>query len=131
MIRAASCQCGQLGLTCEGDPVRISVCHCLDCQRRSGSSFAAQARFPIDRVTITGASNHWTRVGDEGGAGHMHFCPTCGSNVFYRLPAEPELIAVAIGAFADPSFPAPTYSVYENRKHAWVAITGDGIDHDG
>lgn len=127
--RTANCQCGQLSLACTGDPVRISTCHCLDCQRRSGSSFAAQARFPTENVTITGEARHWTRFGDEGGQGDMYFCPTCGSNVFYRLPAEPELIAVAIGAFADPTFPPPQYSVYEDRKHAWVEIAGDGIDH--
>ena len=54
--RTASCRCGRLSATCTGDPVRISVCHCLDCQRRSGSSFAAQARFPVHQVTIVGES---------------------------------------------------------------------------
>ena len=126
--RRATCQCGQLAVECTGDPVRVSVCHCLDCQRRSGSSFAAQARFPSDRVTIKGEARHWTRFGDEGGQGDMNICPTCGSNDFYRMPAEPNLVAVAIGAFADPTFPQPDYSVYENRKHAWVDIVGEGID---
>ena len=55
MTRTATCQCGQLAVACEGDPVRISVCHCLDCQKRSGSSFAAQARFPVDKVTVNSA----------------------------------------------------------------------------
>lgn len=130
MTRRATCQCGQLAVACEGNPLRVSACFCLDCQRRSGSSFAAQARFPVDRVTITGEAHHWTRVGDEGGEGHMYFCPTCGSNVFYRLPALPDLVAVAVGAFADPSFPQPEYTVYENRKHDWVEIVGEGIEHD-
>ena len=128
--RTATCQCGQLAVACTGDPVRISVCHCLDCQRRSGSSFAAQARFPAENVAITGDAKHWTRFGDEGGQGDMYFCPTCGSNVFYRLPAEPDLVAVAIGAFADPhAFGEPLYSVYEGRKVAWVEITSTGTEH--
>ncbi len=127
--RTATCQCGQLAVACTGEPVRVSACHCLDCQRRSGSAFAAQARFPADSVIITGEAQFWTRFGDEGGEGHMYFCPTCGSNVFYRLPAEPDLVAVAIGAFADPTFRPPDYSVYENRKHSWVAIVGDTIEH--
>ncbi|HEX4692945.1 GFA family protein [Sphingomonas sp.] len=109
--------------------MRVSVCHCLDCQRRSGSSFAAQARFPEDRVTITGQSKQWPRVGDEGGGAAFDFCPDCGSTVFYRNIDMPGLVAVAVGAFADPSFPPPIYSVYEDRKHAWVEIVGDGIDH--
>ena len=129
--RRASCACGQLTIDCAGDPVRISVCHCLDCQRRSGSSFAAQARFPADRVTVSGQSRQWTRVGDEGGKGFFDFCPDCGSTVFYRVEADPDMVAVAIGAFAEPGFPPPIYSVYEGRKHSWVAIVGDGIDHYG
>ena len=127
--RIASCQCGQLTATCEGEPVRISVCHCLDCQRRSGSSYAAQARFPAEAVTLSGESGVWSRSGDEGGVAQFHFCPTCGSSVYYIAEAQPELVAVAVGAFADPSFAQPEYSVYEGRKHSWVAINGQGIDH--
>ena len=127
--RTATCQCGQLSVICTGDPVRVSVCHCLDCQKRSGSSFAAQARFPVGRVAITGESKQWSRVGDEGGGAVFHFCPECGSGVFYRNIDMPDLIAVPIGAFAEPGFPAPNYSVYEGRKQAWVQIVGEGIDH--
>ena len=127
--RTASCQCGQLTATCEGDPVRVSVCHCLNCQRRSGSSFSAQARWPVGQVTISGESKGWQNRGDEGGLGAFHFCPTCGSGVWYMVEAMPDLVAVAIGAFADPSFARPDYSVYETRKHHWVAITSEGTEH--
>lgn len=126
--RTASCQCGALTATCEGEPVRVSVCHCFECQRRSGSSFAAQARFPAERVTLAGDSRQWQRRGDEGGLATFHFCPTCGSSVWYMAEAEPELVAVAIGAFNDPAFPQPDYSVYEGRQHRWVKIVGEGID---
>lgn len=128
MTRTATCACGQLAIECEGEPVRISVCHCLNCQRRSGSSFAAQARFPIDRTWVIGRSKQWTKAGDEGGEAEFSFCPDCGSTVFYHAVAQPELVAVAIGAFADPTFAAPNYTVYESRKHAWVDIIGDGIE---
>lgn len=128
MTRTATCACGQLSIACEGDPVRISVCHCLNCQKRSGSSFAAQARFPVDQTTVTGESKQWSKAGDEGGVAIFDFCPACGSTVFYHAVAQPELVAVAIGAFADPSFAAPNYTVYESRKHAWVEIVGDGIE---
>lgn len=129
MSRRASCQCGQLAVTCEGEPVRVSVCHCLNCQQRSGSVFAAQARFPADKVTIARNAREWVRVGDSGNAASFHFCPVCGSTVFYRAPPFPDLIAVAIGAFADPAFPSPHYSVYEERKHRWVTIDGETIEH--
>jgi hypothetical protein len=128
--RVASCRCGQLRVECRGEAVRISVCHCLNCQRRSGSSFAAQARFPADQVRFSGDSTAWVHVGDNGQATDFHFCPTCGSTVWYQGGGMPELIAVAIGAFADPDFPAPDFSVWETRKHAWVQITGEAVEHD-
>lgn len=126
--RIATCRCGQLSVTCEGDPVRISVCHCLNCQKRSGSSFAAQARWPDDRVEVTGASKQWVGTGDEGGVATFSFCPECGSTVFFAFDQMAGMTAVAIGAFADPTFPGPEYSVYESRKHAWVEIVGEAIE---
>lgn len=128
--RTAICRCGQLTATATGKPVRVSVCHCLDCQKRSGSAFAAQARWPADQVTTEGRSKTWTTANDSGALTSFHFCPDCGSTVHYRGGGMPDHIAIALGAFADPHFPAPNFSVWENRKHAWVEIVGDGIDHD-
>ena len=128
-LRRATCQCGQLVAECFGDPVRISVCHCLDCQRRSGSSFAAQARFPEDRVNLSGIFREWIRPPDGRPEVVHHFCPHCGSEVWYRARAQYDLIAIPIGAFADPGFPAPNYSVFEDRKHRWVDIGGDAVEH--
>lgn len=127
--RKASCRCGQLTIRCSGDPARVSICHCYDCQRRSGSAFAYQARFRPDRVEITGEERVWETTSDSGNRADFHFCPVCGSTLYYRAESVPDLIAVAVGGFADNSFPQPQYSVYENRKHAWIDIVGQGIDH--
>ncbi len=123
IAREASCSCGRVRLRCLGEPVRISVCHCLDCQKRSGSAFAAQARFLKENVEfLAGAPSVYVRVADSGGRASFRFCPDCGSTVWYALESEPDRVAVALGAFADPSFPPPRFSVYEERKHAWVEI---------
>jgi len=124
--RVASCSCGQLRLACEGEPVRISICHCLDCQKRTGSVFATQARFPREAVTIEGRATRWTRRGDSGGSATFGFCPTCGSTVYWEGGGIPDSVAVAVGAFADPNFPAPTVSVYEERRHPW-SLTADQL----
>jgi len=129
VVRTAACRCGRLTARCEGEPVRISVCHCLACQQRSGSAFAAQARFPADKVEITGESRQWTRTADSGNTATYSFCPTCGSTVHYALDKFPGLVAIPTGAFADPSFPAPRFSVWEERKHAWVEILGEDVEH--
>jgi hypothetical protein len=120
MTRIASCSCGQLRLTCEGEPVRVSICHCLECQKRTGSVFAAQARFPRERVTIEGRAAQWTRRGDSGEQATFNFCPVCGSTVCWEATGVPGFVTVAVGAFADPSFPPPHVSVYEERQHPWA-----------
>jgi hypothetical protein len=121
--REAACSCGQLRLEAEGDPVRISICHCLACQRRTGSAFAAQARFPSERVRVTGRHSEYVRLSDDNREERrFRFCPECGGTVFYTTGDSPDLIAVTLGAFADPEFPAPTVSVYESRRHPWVEL---------
>jgi hypothetical protein len=130
MTRTASCTCGQLTVACQGDPVRISMCHCIDCQKRTGSSFGVQARWPNEQVTVTGDSTEYQRVADSGNVISQHFCPQCGSTVYYWLHSVPEVIAVAIGAFGDPDFPSPKFSVYESRRHAWATPPGEeDVEH--
>jgi len=124
-LRTASCSCGQLRVTCQGAPIRVGMCHCLACQQRTGSAFGVQARFPRDKVKVEGDSKLYERVGDTNTPVHFTFCPHCGSTVCWQFPSTPETIAVAVGAFADPNFPAPHISVYNVRRHPW-ALTAEG-----
>jgi hypothetical protein len=128
--RKASCACGQLSLVTSGEPVRISICHCLECQARTGSVFGAQARWPAELVSDhSGVEKSWERLGDDGGRVRFHFCPTCGSTVWYEIDAMPGVVAVPVGAFRDPSFPAPRASVYESRRHRWVRLPDALVEH--
>lgn len=124
-MRTASCSCGQLAAQVAGEPVRISICHCLACQKRTGGVFAAQARFPRGPVTVSGPSTTYTRTGDAGSRADFHFCPVCGAMVYYVTQGAEETIAIPVGAFADPAFPAPQVSVYESRMHHWVVPPPD------
>ena len=128
--RTASCRCGQLPATTTGEPVRVSACHCLDCQKRSGSAFAVQARWPVDQVEIEGQFRTWTHHADSGNRITHHFCPECGSTVHYRIEGKFDgLVAIPVGAFDDPYFLTPEFSVWEERKHDWVEIVGEGVEH--
>lgn len=128
-LRTASCSCGQLTVQVPGEPLRVSVCHCLACQRRTGSVFGAQARFALAGARIGGESKVWVRVGDEGCRIRFHFCPTCGATVYYQVEGYDEgSLAIPVGAFADPHFPPPSFSVYEERMHGWVQVPGD-VEH--
>jgi len=118
----ATCHCGQLRVHADGEPVRVSVCHCLACQRRTGSAFGVQARYAAERVRVEGRASEHVRISDEGEERIFSFCPRCGSTVTWRTADAPELVAIAVGAFADPGFTAPSRSIYEARRHPWVGL---------
>ena len=119
--RTASCSCGQLRIEVHGAPRGIGLCHCLECQRRTGSVFAPVAGFPLP-YTVSGRSTAYVRVGDAGGGFVYHFCPVCGSTVFHTEVGVDGSVGVAVGAFGDPTFPAPQVSVYDCRRHPWVEL---------
>ncbi|HWA62976.1 MAG TPA: GFA family protein, partial [Caulobacteraceae bacterium] len=120
--RTASCSCGQLAIEVEGEPRGVGLCHCLACQRRTGSVFAALASFrPPWRVT--GKATEYVRTGDHGSRFRFRFCPVCGTSLFHTEEGyEDRSVSVAVGAFADPSFPPPSVSVYDSRRHPWVIL---------
>jgi hypothetical protein len=120
--REAHCSCGQLRLVADGEPVEVTMCHCLACQRRTGSAFSVQGLYERAQVDARGRFNEYVRVAEPGGERRYCFCPDCGSTVFFTVPAVPDLVGVPSGAFADPSFPAPEVSVHESRRHHWVTL---------
>jgi hypothetical protein len=129
--RRAACNCGELEIVCEGEPVRISMCHCLECQRRTGAVFSNQAWFSRQQITsITGKATQFTRRSDAGRSVTFRFCPTCGSTVYWEAEAFPGHIAVAVGSFADPAFPTPMHSGWETRRHHWLEpLSAMAIQH--
>lgn len=126
--RQATCSCGKLVVRTRGEPVRVSICHCFACQKRTGSVFSTQARFALDAVTIEGQGKVYVRVAESGNAARFRFCAECGSTVFWQADALPGFITLTVGTFADPDFPQPGVSVYEEHQHAWIRLL-EGIEH--
>ncbi len=126
--RIAACHCGKLTATCEGEPLRVSVCHCLECQKRTGSAFGVSARYPKEKVRADGPSRQYSRIADSGFKLTFDFCPGCGTTVYWHLDQFPDVTAVAVGAFADRSFPPPKHSVFERSRHEWIEIAAP-VEH--
>lgn len=124
VTRKASCCCGQLSIEVEGEPRGVGVCHCLACQQRTGSVFAALAGFSAP-FRVSGKATEYVRTGDQGAQFRFRFCPVCGSTVFHTEEGVEGGVSVAVGAFADPNFPPPQVSVYDGRRHSWVQLPGD------
>jgi hypothetical protein len=121
MARTATCACGQLSAECQGEPSKVSLCHCLACQKRTGSTYGIAAFFAETDVATRGHSHRFSRPSDSGHDITFHFCPECGATVFWYPHRKPGTIAIAVGAFADPDFPAPSQAVFDQHRHTWIA----------
>ena len=120
MTRTATCACGQLQVTVEGDPDRVLACNCRECQRRTGSVFGVSAYFrDAQVVAIEGETRTFSRA--SGGLRFdTRFCPSCGTSVLWRSSALPDHLAVAVGCFADLMFPPPAVVAWTAEQHPWV-----------
>lgn len=119
--RTASCHCGSLRVRLSGDPALVSSCHCQACQRRTGALFGSTSFFrKAQLVAIEGEQRSWARAADSGNMLTFHFCPTCGSSVYWESGASPDMLSVAVGCFADPGFPPPVRTVWTETRHEWL-----------
>ena len=104
--RTATCGCGDIRITVQGDPEACWACHCDYCQRLSGSLGSFASVFD-DLPKWPGAQRN--------------FCPKCGTSVHWINPsAFPGKRLIAIGCFADKDFPGPQLSVHTNYRHDWL-----------
>ena len=117
MERIAECHCRQLRAITSGEPESVYVCHCKACQRRTGAIIHNGSRWLKSQVRIEGEHKIYGRMADSGFEIRFHFCPNCGSSVFWEGDRSPTTCGIAVGCFADPSFPAPTSSGYEESMH--------------
>ena len=126
MERTGTCSCGAVKLVARGEPSGVVACHCVECQRRTGSVFGVGAYFPEEAVTISGVTSEYDRATESGHEFRTRFCPKCGTSVYWSAGKNPGLIGIAVGVFADPSFPAPVRSVWERSMHEWVRVEPAG-----
>jgi hypothetical protein len=102
------CLCGDVRVVATGRPLRVGICHCLDCRKHHGALFHASAIFPQAAVALSGETRDY--------AGR-HFCPRCGSSVFGRSADEVE---VNLGSLDAPDQFVPTYELWTVRREAWL-----------
>jgi hypothetical protein len=124
MTRMAECACGAFKVKVEGEPMMVSVCSCIQCQKRTGSVVGLGAYFPKDSVQpVSGTFNIFVREGDSGAKLSIYLCPTCGSSIFWEGGySRSDFRGVAVGCFADSSFPRPQVALYTKNQHSWVTL---------
>jgi hypothetical protein len=118
------CTCGAVRYRLSGEPVFLTICHCSECQRQSGSAFGMSMRMRrSDVAVIQGELKHWERGADNGNTVGLAFCGQCGTRIWHE-PMEREFVHIKPGTLDDTSSLAPRYQSYTLRKHDWLELSG-------
>ena len=118
--RIASCACGALSVETRGEPGGVAACNCTQCQRRTGSVFGVNAYFNAGQTMVSGVSRAFERRSARGRRVEFHFCPECGTSVYFTGDFAPDIVGVPVGCFADPDFPPPERAVWTGTRHRWI-----------
>jgi hypothetical protein len=130
-VRIASCACGQLRVGLRGQALRVSICCCAACRKRTGSAYGAAAFFSKDQIaSLEGAAKTFARISDAGRWVRFRFCPECGSTVCWEAEFRPGVVGIALGAFDDSGSLAPERIVWHEHKQPWVALPADIPIHE-
>ena len=113
------CACGAIRYEISAEPLMMNDCHCLDCQRESGTGHGSHLTFPRTGVKLTGEAKRWDMVADSGNVKTRAFCPICGSPVYMTFAAMPGLFTIRAASLDDPSRYRPQIVTYRVRAHAW------------
>lgn len=125
-----SCLCGNVQYRSSAEPVAQVVCHCVDCQKQTGSAYSVVVGLPEAELKLSGASHAtFVTVGDSGVQTIRHFCNACGSPIYSQPEALPGMAFLKAGTLDDTSWIRPTVNVYCETAQSWVTIDAEMENH--
>jgi hypothetical protein len=120
--REGGCSCGAVRYRLTSDPLFTHCCHCLNCQRQTGSAFVINLLIEADRMELlTGEPQAVTVPRDDGSAQEIFRCPVCQVAVFSHY-GWPEVRFVRGGTLDEPSGIAPDVHIFTRSKLGWVTL---------
>ena len=125
-VRSGGCSCGAVRFEATGDPVRVGICHCKECQRRTGSAFGISCYVPKDKVKVLqGSMTTFERSSESGRWARTRFCDVCGSTVLFDVEAQPQAMGVAGGAFDKTDWSDPQLHAWARSAQKWYRVPDD------
>lgn len=124
MTRKATCCCGKCTIEVDGEPVINAVCHCRNCQKRTGSAFGWSTYFMDSQIKSRSGKVGVYSI-SEADSQQRWFCTNCGSTLFWKvafLPGRIGRTGVAGGCFADNPLEAPSVTVSNGSRCAWIGL---------
>ena len=125
-VMTGGCLCGGVRYESVGEPGFALLCHCRDCQRQSGSAYAAGWRVPAAGFRVTrGKPRLFVKPADSGNEITRAFCADCGSTLFLRVSTRPDLVAIRVGTLDDPSGFRPEANIFVTSAQPWDHMDPD------
>ncbi len=128
---SGGCFCGAIRFETLGEPLRVTICHCKWCQKRTGTAFGTEVVYNEDQISFLGEPTaRYRHVSDESGRWlDVEFCGQCGTNLGFTLEAAPGIRTVPAGIFDDPDWiKADRYAfrhVYVRSRRDWSDLSSD------
>ena len=108
-VYSGQCLCGQVQVTARGAPLRVGICHCMDCRKESGSAFTFYAVWPAGQFEHAGNTAEFRG---------QRFCPRCGARLFSLDEQEAE---IKLGILSQAPTPlVPSYELWVKRREPWL-----------
>lgn len=120
------CACGAVRYELATPPMWVNCCHCLDCQRQTGSAFAINAIIETDRIVVSGETPHAVRVPTDSGYPHdIYRCPICQTALWSDYGGRDWLRFVRVGTLDDKDALRPDIHIFTRSKRPWIALPPD------
>lgn len=121
--REGGCQCGAIRYRVDGDPEMVSICHCTECQRQSGSAFGMTLVVRRDQFSLLhGAPKCFVRATDSGRTMQCHFCPDCGNRIYHVTERAPGEVRLKPGTLDDTRWLQPQAQGWTSRQQPWLEL---------
>lgn len=121
-MREGGCQCGAVRYVLSGPLPGAYACHCGDCKKQSASAFSMSMVVAFDRLSITGETTCYRAIAFSGAAKECHFCPACGTRLWHRSGARPELATLKVGTLDESGGIAPCGHLWVSKKQAGIIL---------
>jgi hypothetical protein len=124
------CACGQVRYRLTSEPLIVHCCHCLNCQRQTGSAFVINLMIEADRVELLAAEPHAVETPrDDGSAQRISRCPSCQVAVYSEYGWR-ELLFVRGGTLDEPSAVTPDVHIFTRSKVPWLELPAGARSFD-
>jgi hypothetical protein len=118
MAITGGCHCGAVRYEAGGDVIVHALCHCRDCRRCAGAPMVGWAMYPIDAVKVTRGK---PKIYESSEHGRRHFCPDCGTGLFYtNAEMLPGIIDIQSATWDDPDALSPQVHVQVAERIGWM-----------